>query len=919
MEKIRYTLYITLAFLLGTASGCSNEEMVHPTGSGRDFTIRIAGEENTTVLTRAEVIEKVTVPLHLFIYSTDATGTAVPAFYKEAALDDATETTIKCRYPEGMDPEGTYDIYVVGCEDGAAAGLSAATTKSSLLALTQGNIGSINAGTSRYMLAGVTRSVTLAPSPTVQIYRDVCRLDLKLTNESGNQFKSLTALLTAPDRTFVFRSDLRGTGLDNTFPDGVADTTQTVTLALQPDDSFSCSAFFFEKMTTAEAVLSDADKVKLVIRATRVDNTEVYFLAYLNANGGNTTHRNTIYEVDGKLKDGDIDITTTVIPWYGTVDDTKDVDPAFPAPKANSYLLQPGKTIYIPVSQANDASAANATIKAIAEGENLTAELVWTDVLGADSGKGLATDASVAEIQVMGSGPEALLKVKAGTKPGNSVVAVRDKDGKIKWSWHIWVTDYDPEMEAGQKTFNGYIFMDRNLGAMSAEVALNNANGAIGNYYQWGRKDPFPSKSWGTAALSLTPVYKADGTATSVTGAAQADMGATVQQPFVFCNVSGGYLDVAVATAIETWGSSGEKTAFDPCPPGWRVPERDAYLDINTTLIPAIASAGFQEKHCGFFPYTWNINKGSAAVQANSTYAFLWTASAVNRSTAYDFHNISVVTNDLGHGFPVRCVRDWTKGKLENEVRVMSIGSIGLSTGHMLGTSSTGYSRQLSLPLLTVNFGPGEKMNAIFKYYNYNGAFTDAAWQTIIELLDKNDIDVIYICNPSLTAVGAQLLKQWVDAKPNRVLIGEHDGGLNNLMHLQYSIATDPVVLSNYSSVLAPLDADIPDADFYNRIVDGPYGPITNKAFANVATTRGFIRAELIANGFVPILQVNGAPAYTSITIHPQSRVVFYCDNGFFHEARNANGSLAANSYGQYSLLWANIWAWIAQTALIGR
>ena len=28
--------------------------------------------------------------------------------------------------------------------------------------------------------------------------------------------------------------------------------------------------------------------------------------------------------------------------------------------------------------------------------------------------------------------------------PGNAIVAVRDTEGKIAWSWHIWVTSFDP-------------------------------------------------------------------------------------------------------------------------------------------------------------------------------------------------------------------------------------------------------------------------------------------------------------------------------------------------------------------------------------------------------------------------------------------------------------------------------------------
>ncbi len=68
---------------------------------------------------------------------------------------------------------------------------------------------------------------------------------------------------------------------------------------------------------------------------------------------------------------------------------------------------------------------------------------------------------------------------------GNVIVGIRKKseDGKpvedreYLWSWHLWITNYNPA-ELGQST------MDRNIGAMES--------GGVGFYYQFGRKDPFP-------------------------------------------------------------------------------------------------------------------------------------------------------------------------------------------------------------------------------------------------------------------------------------------------------------------------------------------------------------------------------------------------------------------------------------------
>lgn len=96
----------------------------------------------------------------------------------------------------------------------------------------------------------------------------------------------------------------------------------------------------------------------------------------------------------------------------------------------------------------------------------------------------------------------------AGEGQGNALIAVRDADGRILWSWHIWVTDYDPSLQAPK--LNGLSWMTRNLGALSDDY--DETGSAKGFVYQWGRKDPFPSGA-GWNDLNDITVYDASGTA----------------------------------------------------------------------------------------------------------------------------------------------------------------------------------------------------------------------------------------------------------------------------------------------------------------------------------------------------------------------------------------------------------------------
>ena len=84
----------------------------------------------------------------------------------------------------------------------------------------------------------------------------------------------------------------------------------------------------------------------------------------------------------------------------------------------------------------------------------------------------------------------------AGFVVGNVLLAAYDAEGTVLWSWNIWAAGegYDADA-ASRPVANGYVMMDRNLGAAAGPEVRGTSDEAkaIGNYYQWGRKDPFPA------------------------------------------------------------------------------------------------------------------------------------------------------------------------------------------------------------------------------------------------------------------------------------------------------------------------------------------------------------------------------------------------------------------------------------------
>lgn len=135
-------------------------------------------------------------------------------------------------------------------------------------------------------------------------------------------------------------------------------------------------------------------------------------------------------------------------------------------------------------------------------------------------------------------------------RDGNAVIAAKNSKGTILWSWHIWCAE---EGWQEQVYYNDAgTMMDRNLGATSA---IPGDVGALGLLYQWGRKDPFLGSS------SISESIDAVSTGTWAT-ASDGSQSLVESNPMILYGIN--LPDI-------NWQS--EKTVYDPCPSGWRVPE----------------------------------------------------------------------------------------------------------------------------------------------------------------------------------------------------------------------------------------------------------------------------------------------------------------------------------------------------------
>jgi len=159
-------------------------------------------------------------------------------------------------------------------------------------------------------------------------------------------------------------------------------------------------------------------------------------------------------------------------------------------------------------------------------------------------------------------------------KEGNAVIAAYSDaactNGKVLWSWHIWLTD-KPEEQVYKN--NAGTMMDRNLGATSATPG---DVGALGLIYQWGRKDPFLSGDGISSDKQAASTLSWPAAVTSDSNIGTIAYSVAYPTTFITNNSSNGdwYYTGSVSTDNTRWQTSDkEKGLYDPCPQGWRVPD----------------------------------------------------------------------------------------------------------------------------------------------------------------------------------------------------------------------------------------------------------------------------------------------------------------------------------------------------------
>lgn len=301
-----------------------------------------------------------------------------------------------------------------------------------------------------------------------------------------------------------------------------------------------------------------------------------------------------------------------------------------PPPEPNCYMVAPGsQTLRIPVSNAIYAGG-------MADNASFSAQKLWDD------------NSVVTSVSTEGSGSTGYITVNVhASNQGNALVALK-VGTDIYWSWHIWVTNYNPATPTSSNswTYNGYTFMDRNLGATANDFS----DAARGLFYQWGRKDPMPKTDILEFSIVAGPV----------------DQTTAYRNPDKFYT-GGNWLNTQVDNL---WGHEASKSVYDPCPAGWRVPSFKGtvfpWQDLTTTNF-AWQGTNTGRQYTGAattskYPASGYRNFSNGTLNNVASNGYYWSASPYSTHAYYlNFNSGSVYPASHYYralGFSVRCARE---------------------------------------------------------------------------------------------------------------------------------------------------------------------------------------------------------------------------------------------------------------------
>lgn len=261
----------------------------------------------------------------------------------------------------------------------------------------------------------------------------------------------------------------------------------------------------------------------------------------------------------------------------------------------------------------------------------------------------------------------------------NGVISVLDSSSKVMWSWHIWVWSDDlTPVTITNSTGVDYNILPVNLATKKSSTT----EGKIYNwFYQWGRPTPMlPPEDYNSTTNATN--Y---GTKAFAVSSAKADTyGAGIQNPQIFYKSlvapynwfgTSSYYNLWDAGCVSTGSSDNTvvKTVYDPCPPGFKMPNGNTFSYFSTSNVVGSFNDGWYFKRNAedttgvFFPASGYRHKNSGSIYHVVENGYVWLSSSHSQAYAnyLYFHSGNVKPQsayDRAYGYSVRPVQEESGG-----------------------------------------------------------------------------------------------------------------------------------------------------------------------------------------------------------------------------------------------------------------
>ncbi|MCM1352985.1 MAG: DUF4906 domain-containing protein, partial [Alistipes senegalensis] len=571
-------------------------------------------------------------------FGTDGKVIKAPTYYSTVNSDNTVDAELDTEasnvYAVANVPEDLFDSF--DAKNGTEAQFKA-TTRTYTSEITCD-------GTSNFLpMVGVKAITADATKVEVPMTRAVARIDLTLTHDATTQDLKLTECYLAyvpnksimeaqtPGATRVYPSaaDAQFYGYNATdekekFVYGKksislnAKGTSTDLSWYVPENLAGQNSDIQYAKHKGEKTAPDKYAMRIIVKGTctynTVPNTEVTFSIFpgQNATSDFNVQRNYVYTVTSTIKGvNKTDNRVTVHDYFDlSAEDT-----------ANSYMIHEGgkyKFKYTVPGNGNIFRSGTTLIDNSFNSTSLSgdkAEILWQGS-GSSYLSGNTTTSVIKNVQFDNPDPGYISFETADTfAEGNALVALKSGTAVV-WSWHIWATVYNPDdgdanvdkytLNPTYATQTDEYVMRCNLGAtgqgttgVGAETTAPQCYGLI---YQWGRKDPFYNTS--TNAAPTTGNFTSNG----------AMLNLSIANPTTFYKQANTttydwYANAAASQNNYLWGNGaqtnvnitivhgtsnatrvvnkqrGTKSAFDPCPVGWRVPPQALWTNCGITSV----------------------------------------------------------------------------------------------------------------------------------------------------------------------------------------------------------------------------------------------------------------------------------------------------------------------------------------------